>query len=272
MKRLSAPFAATFAAAMVGAMLPLGGPAFAEDEPTETPEPSAAPTESAPARGFGGYTTGAWSAPVKIEIYEPMIPFPNTPQMELEIAYSEVKSDTSTSRGRSSFLWPGGPIGEGFKTIVEQFGLPPSLGKDGYPVQVNSVYPAGPDTETDEPFPGMIQRAGSDDGSAYAETGYSSDSQAQDRDAGEGDDGGLVPGLPLPGLDGLLGLISPPAEEGEDAAPSTLRAPAGTRRDRRPRRVHLGGQDRDRHQLHRRWHAARSATSPCWAGWSGWKD
>ena len=271
MKRLSAPFAATFAAAMVGAMLPLGGPAFAEDEPTETPEPSAAPTESAPARGFGGYTTGAWSAPVKIEIYEPMIPFPNTPQMELEIAYSEVKSDTSTSRGRSSFLWPGGPIGEGFKTIVEQFGLPPSLGKDGYPVQVNSVYPAGPDAETDEPFPGMIQRAGSDDGSAYAETGYSSDSQAQDRDAGEGDDGGLVPGLPLPGLDGLLGLISPPRRRVRTPPPRR----SGSRRHSARSSTSAGSPRWPRPRpppTPRRSHAARSATSPCWAGWSGWKD
>ena len=137
---------------------------------------------------------------MKIEIYEPMIPFPATPQLEIELAYSEVESDSAQARGRSSFLWPGAPIGEGFKTIIEQFGLPPSLGKDGYPVQVNSLYPNGPDFESDEPFPGMIQRAGSEDGSAYAETAFSTDGQAQDRDDGEGDDGGLIPGLPLPGL------------------------------------------------------------------------
>jgi hypothetical protein len=159
-----------------------------------------------------------------------MIPFPNTPQMELEIAYSEVESDSSTSRGRSSFVWPGAPIGEGFKTIVEGFGLPPELGKDGYPVQVNSLYPNGPDHESDEPFPGMIQRAGSGEGSAFAETGWSTDAQAQDRDGGEGDDGGLIPGLPLPGLDGLTGLLSAPSsgegegEEGEET-PSSLGLP-----------------------------------------------
>jgi hypothetical protein len=241
-KRLSTPsttaLAATFAAGLVAAMLPFG-PALADDpsespsptetsEPSETADPSAAPTETtapAPSRGFGGYTTGAWAAPVKIEIYEPMIPFPNTPQLELELAYSEVESDSSTSRGRSSFLWPGAPIGEGFKTIIEQFGLPPTLGQDGYPVQVNSLYPNGPDRDADEPLPGMIQRAGSGEGSAYAETGWSVDAQAQDRDGDDAGDG-LIPGLPLPGLDGLTDLLSAPStgEEGEDA-PSTLGLP-----------------------------------------------
>lgn len=236
MKRLSSPaqaLAATFATALVAAVLPFG-PAFADEEPTESPSPSetADPSESpsptettepAPVRSFGGFTTGAWSAPVKIEIYEPMIPIPSTPQFELEMAYSEVESDSGQSRGRSSFLWPGAPLGEGFKTFVEQLGLPPSLGEDGYPVQVNSVFPSGPDFESDEPLPGLIQRAGSEEGSAYAETGFSSDNQAQDRDEGDGDDGGLVPGLPLPGLDGLLGLLS--GSSGEEDAPSTLGLP-----------------------------------------------
>jgi hypothetical protein len=243
MKRWSTAFGLTVAGALVGAMLPLAGPAVADEEPSESPSetpsetpsdmPSETPSETAepePSRGFSGYTSAAWSAPVKIEIYEPMIPIPSTPQAELELAYSEVESDSTTSRGRSSFIWPGAPVGEGFKTIVEQFGLPPSLGEDGYPVQVNSAFPAGPGSEADEPFPGMIQRAGSDDGSAYAETGYSTDAQAQDRDGGEGDDGGLVPGLPLPGLDGLTGLLSAPgrsaAPDGEEAPPSLGLPPA----------------------------------------------
>jgi hypothetical protein len=237
-------FAATLAAALVAALLPFG-PAVADEEPTEspsssdspteTPDPSEQPTEEPsettepePSRGFSGYTSAAWAAPVKIEIYEPMIPIPTTPQAELELAYSEVESDSTTSRGRSSFIWPGAPIGEGFKTFVEQFGLPPDLGKDGYPVQVNSLYPAGPDYEADEPFPGMVQRAGSDEGSAYAETGFSTDAQSQDRDSGEGDDGGLIPGLPLPGLDGLTGLLSAPSQttgpDGEEV-PASLGLP-----------------------------------------------
>jgi hypothetical protein len=235
-KRLNNPtraVAATFATALVAAVLPFG-PAFADEEPTESPSPSEtaepsespAPTETtepAPVRGFGGYTTRAWSAPVKLEIYEPMIPFPVTPQLEIEMAYSEVEADSGQGRGRSSYLWPGDAIGEGFKTIIEQFGLPPSLGKDGYPVQVNALFPGGPDFESDEPLPGLIQRAGSEDGHHYAETAFSSDNQAQDRDEGDGDDGGLVPGLPLPGLDGLLGLLS--GESGEEDSPSTLGLP-----------------------------------------------
>lgn len=255
MKRLSrpsrrphaAPLAVGLAAGLVAALLPFGQ-AFADevpdDEPSdspsdsstespddsESPDPTQEPSETTapePVRGFSGFTTAAWAAPVKIEIYEPMIPFPNTPQLELEVAYSEVESDSGTSRGRSSFLWPGAAIGEGFKTIIEQFGLPPALGKDGYPVQVNSMEPGGPDFESDEPFPGMIMRAGSGEASAYAQTGFSTDAQAQDRDAGEGDDGGLIPGLPLPGLDGLLGLLSPAPATGADGepVPSTLGLP-----------------------------------------------
>ena len=241
MKRLSSPptraFAVAFATALVAVVLPFG-PAFADPEPTDSPSPtepteptdSPSPTEptepttpTTPTRAFTGYTASAWSAPVKIEIYEPSIPFPATPQLELELAYSEVESDSAQSRGRSSFLWPGAPIGEGFKTIVEQFGLPPTLGEDGYPVQVNSGYPSGPDYEADEPFPGMVQRAGSEEGSAYADTAYSTDGQAQDYD-GDEEDGGLIPGLPLPGLDGLLGDLQGGSSDDEET-PSNLGLP-----------------------------------------------
>lgn len=255
MKRLSSPIstrearravAGTFAAALVAAVLPFG-PAFADDptespdpsetpsetptettEPSETPDPTEEPaetTEPEPTRAFSGYNSAAWSAPVKIEIYEPTIPIPATPQAELEIAYSEVESDSSTSRGRSSFIWPGDPVGEGFKTFAEALGLPPELGEDGYPVQVNSLYPNGPDYEADEPFPGMVQRAGSGEGSAYSETSYSTDGEAQDRDA-EGDDGGLIPGLPLPGLDGMTSLLSSTSTaEADEEDPGSLGLP-----------------------------------------------
>ena len=161
---------------------------------------------------------------MKLEIYEPLIPFPATPQLELELAFSEVEADSAQSRGRSSFLWPGAPIGEGFKTIVEQFGLPPTLGEDGYPVQVNSLYPIGPDFESDEPFPGMVQRAGSEEGSAYADTAFSTDGTAQDYD-GDEEEGGLVPGLPLPGLDELLGGLVGGSSDDEEDTPSTLGLP-----------------------------------------------
>ncbi len=244
MKRLShlpqRAFATAFATALLAAVLPFG-PAFAEDptdapspsesadpseppEPTESPEPTEppAPTEvpapTEPTRAFTGYTTSAWSAPVKLEIYEPAIPIPATPQMELALAFSEVESDSAQSRGRSSLLWPGAPVGEGFKTIVEAFGLPESMGEDGYPVQVNALYPNGPDFDSDEPLPGMVQRAGSEEGSAYAETAYSTDGRAQDYD--EDEDDGLVPGLPLPGLDAPSGGSSETEDE-----PSALGLP-----------------------------------------------
>lgn len=201
-----------YAVALVALFLPFG-PALAT---------GASATE--PARAFGGFVTSSWAAPVKLEIYEPMIPLPVTPQVELGVGYSVVEADAGQSRGRSSLLWPGDSIGEGFKTIIELLGLPPTLGEDGYPIQVNSRFPAGPARESDEPFPGMIQRAGSDEGSSYAETGFSTDSSAQDRGDGDGDDG-LIPGLPLPGLDGLLGLFSPSVGADGEETPSSLGLP-----------------------------------------------
>ena len=88
---------------------------------------AAAPTQAAPpavptAAPSYGYSTAAWGTPVHIEIYEPTIPLPATPQAELENGYTEVLADSSSSQGRSSYLWPGDPVGEGFKTIADQLG------------------------------------------------------------------------------------------------------------------------------------------------------
>ena len=113
--------------------------------------------------------------PVKIEIYEPTIPIPATPQLELDLGYTKVEADSGSSPGRASFLWPGDAVGEGLKTFVEQLGLPPELGENGYPVQVNSH--TGPPVrreQADEPFPGTVdahQRDGDEDG--VAQTGFS---------------------------------------------------------------------------------------------------
>ncbi len=107
---------------------------------------------------FSGYNSSAWAAPVKIEFYEPTIPIPADPQLEVEMAYTRVEAETGLGRGRGSWLWPGDPVGEGAKTFVEQLGLPEELGERGYPVQVNSTYPTGPESQADEPFPGTIMR------------------------------------------------------------------------------------------------------------------
>ena len=107
-------------------------------------------------------------------------------------------------------MWPGDPVGEGFKTFVEQLGFPPQLGEDGYPVQVNATHPGGEEAQRDEPFPGMLQRAEAGEGTARAVNGFSPDGEPQDvpDDGDDNDDetggGGGIPGLPeLPGLPGL---------------------------------------------------------------------
>ncbi|WP_148611589.1 choice-of-anchor P family protein [Nocardioides rubriscoriae] len=165
--------------------------------------------------GFAGYSTSSTASPLKVEIYEPTIPLPAEPQAEVSVGYSSVLADSASSRSRASYLWPGAPVGEGFKTIVEALMLPPELAGpiagQGYPVQVNAVFPSGPKQEADEPLPGMVQRAVAGDGTARAENASSTDAQAQDDDAsgdggdgGDGGGGGPIPGLPdLPGVPGL---------------------------------------------------------------------
>lgn len=174
------------AAALVGAALPMS--AGASEEPA-----------------FSGYRSVAVAAPVMIEIYEPTIPIPADPQLEVELGYTTVEADSGSSAGRASWMWPGDPVGEGMKTFVEQLGLPPQLGENGYPVQVNSGQPSGEEKQADEPFPGMVMRTSADATKTVAQAGFSPDGQVGDgtekQDDGEG--GGDAPGIPgLPGLPG----------------------------------------------------------------------
>ena len=157
-------------AGLTAVVLPWGGSAHAEAE-----------------AAFSGYSSIATATAVKVEIYEPTIPVPATPELELHFAYSKAVGDSGSTKGRASFVWPGDPVGEGLKTIVEQAGLPPKLGEAGYPLQVNSAYPGGPESQSDEPAPGSIMRTSSGDGSASAKTGFSPDGEAQDPQDGDGD-------------------------------------------------------------------------------------
>lgn len=146
---------------------------------------------------FSGYNTSAWAAPVKIEFYEPTIPIPATPQAEIEVAYTTVEAETGVARGRGSWIWPGDPLGEGFKTFADSFGLPEEIGKQGYPLQVNSVHPSGPEEQQDEPFPGMVMRTAASDKGVAAQVGYSPDGETKKPEGGGGD--GPAPS-PEPGL------------------------------------------------------------------------
>ncbi|MCX6401945.1 MAG: hypothetical protein NTX33_18685, partial [Propionibacteriales bacterium] len=157
--------------------------------------PIAAGTAASPAHAegdpkYGGYTAKAWSSPIRIEVFEPSIPIPvdaGIAQLEFLMGYTRVQADSSSSSGRSSFFWPGDPVGEGLKTFAEQLGLPSTpLTANGYPAQVNSQFPGDQTTQTDNKIPGSIQQTTSGDKTAVAEVGFSPDGAVGGPDEGEG--------------------------------------------------------------------------------------
>lgn len=153
----------------------VGALALLATGPAATP----ASADDGGAAAYGGYTTQAWSAPIRVEVFEPSIPIPvdaGQAQVEFDMGYSKVKADSGESRGRASLFWPGDPVGEGLKTFGEQLGLPPTpLTSNGYPMQVNSQFPGDTPTQKDESIPGAIMTTTSGDGTASAETGFSPD-------------------------------------------------------------------------------------------------
>jgi len=215
-RRLTLPVAA---AGLVALALPLTGGA---------PAAATAAAEGGPAgdKKFG-YSALTTATPVFVEFYEPTIPIPSTPQFSLEFGYTKVVADSSSSRGRASFLWPSDAVGEGAKTIVENLGLPPEISgpiaEQGYPVQVNSGYPSGSAGEANEPIPGTVMRTGATEKATYAQSGYSTTCDTSGGEEGGEEGGGEAPGipglpelpLPIPGLDTLLGAPS------ERSAPTT---------------------------------------------------
>jgi hypothetical protein len=193
------------------------GAARADDDPTASP--SSSPTSSPVPTGggaFSGYSSTGIATPVKVEIFEPSIPIPTTPQAELDLGYAKVKGDSASTKGRASFMWPGDGVGEGLKTFFEQLGLPTKLVEDGYPAQVNSQYPSGSTKDTNTPFPGTSMTTSSADHRTRATVGFSGNCNAGDGagdDSGDSDDDGGpglpgVPGLPLlDNLDDILSVI-----------------------------------------------------------------
>ena len=151
---------------------------------------------------FAGFATEATATPVRLAMFEPVIPIPSEPQAEMNIAYTTVQSATGPSAtGRASWLWPGDAVGEGCKTFVEQLHLGDTgLCADGYPVQVNSQTPGGPEHDHDEPMPGAVMRSSADAARTVATVGWSPDGKVEQRrpeedggedgEGGEGGDGG----------------------------------------------------------------------------------
>jgi hypothetical protein len=147
---------------------------------------------------FSGFSADATSTPLRIAVYEPVVPIPSDPQAELDLAYTRAESATGPSAtGRASWLWPGDAIGEGCKTFVELLGAGGTgLCSDGYPVQVNSQTPGGPPEDADEPMPGSVMRTSSSADRTIAKVGWSTDGDVSEPVPTEG--GGAPPGLPVP--------------------------------------------------------------------------
>ena len=156
---------------------------------------------------FAGFATEATATPVKLAVFEPVVPIPSDPQAELNIAYTTVQSATGPSAtGRASWLWPGDAVGEGCKTFLEAFKLGATgLCDDGYPVMVNSQTPGGPEHDADEPMPGAVMRTSTDAERSIARVGWSPDGKVEQRepeeeegDDGDGGGGEEPPANPLP--------------------------------------------------------------------------
>lgn len=145
----------------------------------------AVPARADTTPSYGGFATQATATPLRLEVHEPAIPVPADPQLEMNFSYTNVVGSSGpTYNARASAMWPGNPVGEGLKTIVEQAGLPPQLGAAGYPVQVNAQSPGTPSEQSQEFLPGMIGRVSANDKGAIARAGYSTAGKVSGDDSG----------------------------------------------------------------------------------------
>lgn len=146
---------------------------------------------------FAGFTTFASATPLKIEIYEPAIPIPASPQAEFDFSYTKVAGASGPiGTARASAMWPGDGVGEGLKTFGEQLGLPGALTDGGYPAQINAQSPGDVSTARQEFLPGSVGRVSTSDKKAVAKVGYGT--------TGDVIEGGTAAGAEPPNLLDIL--------------------------------------------------------------------
>ncbi|WP_209721904.1 hypothetical protein [Marmoricola sp. OAE513] len=165
---------------------------------------SMSPANAAP--DFTGFTTFALATPLRVEIYEPAIPVPSSPQLEFNFSYTKVQGASGPiGSARASAMWPGDAVGEGLKTFGEQLGLPGPLTDGGYPVQVNAQNPGDTQSASQEFLPGSVGRVSTTDKKATAKVGYGTAGDVADGDTGSTPPPNLLDLLKDPtGLTGIL--------------------------------------------------------------------
>ena len=129
---------------------------------------------------YSGYSSSGVATPVKIEIFEPTIPIPATPQLEVELRLHQGQGGHRQHQGPGQL-----PVarrrGRRGAQDVRRAARPADARsvENGYPVQVNSLYPSGSTKQQNEPFPGTSMTATSGKGSARATVGFSTDCNAR---------------------------------------------------------------------------------------------
>ncbi|MCW6010033.1 hypothetical protein K1W54_36640, partial [Micromonospora sp. CPCC 205371] len=128
---------------------------------------------------LAGFTLSADAAPVSVQIFEPTIPIPAEPQLELSLSYARAKlSSGPTGQAVSSLMWPGDAVGYGLPELLQN---PDAT----YPVKVDAAHPGGPADAEQEVAPGAAMTSHADGGTVEAAAHGANHAS---------------PALPLPGL------------------------------------------------------------------------
>lgn len=138
----------------VAASVPFFSPALADDT-------GGGSSSSSASSAFGGFAASVSATPVQIELFEPQIPLPASPQGEADLSFtSATMSVGPTSTGTASTFWPGAALGNGFGTLTSALGLP----SENYPVKAQASFPGGPATAQQTVGPAAMNVSAGDTG------------------------------------------------------------------------------------------------------------